>query len=302
MAKEDDISCKICGHNATYLCETINLHSATRVLQHYRCRACGLVFIGNKITNEELGVAYGSVNHAAYYEMVKVETGKKFERSTQDLDKLISKDSKLIDLGTGNGAFLEMLLQQGYTQLAGHDIPGTDLQHLEAAGCKLYFDYDYQCIPSNHFDAVTLIDVAEHVLNPLTLFETCHRILKPGGFVYLHTPVVARLDKIMHLTNKIPGLKKLGKIWQHGRTSIFHQQNYSTKFLKLHLTQIGFGDFEIIKTNELSWPLSLYVQAYFTGKLRISSNYVPLLTAMFSPFLATNFFNSNKAIIWAKKL
>lgn len=301
MTTPEHITCKVCGQDAAYLCDTSNEHSETRILHHYRCSNCGLVFVGNKIENEELGIAYSTLDQGAYYDEIKIETGKKFESSIRDLDELTGKDSAIIDIGTGNGGFMEKLLQNGFTRVAGHEIPGADLQQFEEAGCTLYYDFDYQSIPSNHFDVVTLLDVAEHVLDPRYLFETCSRILKPGGIAYFHTPVVAKTDKMMHLTQKLPGLNKLGQVWQRGRTSIFHQQNYTAKSIEILLHETGFESVNIIEKNELSWPVSMYVRIYLSSKYGLPNFTAPLLAPFFYPFLATDYFNSNKAIVWAKK-
>jgi SAM-dependent methyltransferase len=42
-------------------------------------------------------------------------------------------------------------------------------------------------LPEDHFDVVTLWDVIEHVIDPQSVLERAHRLLKPGGLVVVHT-------------------------------------------------------------------------------------------------------------------
>ena len=70
--------CRVCGSRATsYLCVTHNEHSKTETLSHYSCNECGSVFIGSDIDNEELGVAYSTVDSKKYFEEIEVENRKK---------------------------------------------------------------------------------------------------------------------------------------------------------------------------------------------------------------------------------
>ena len=53
--------------------------------------------------------------------------------------------------------------------------------------------------------------------------------------------------------------------------------------------------------NELSWPVSRYVRSYLVEKQGLPGFLAPLITAMAYPFLATDTFNANKAIVRARK-
>jgi SAM-dependent methyltransferase len=300
-AERSGIRCKVCGNPAAYLCDTPNEHSRTTLLHHYRCTGCGLVFVGDSFDDEELAAAYATLDPDSYYDEIRAETGRKLERALQDLAKLVPRDARIIDIGTGNGGFLERLLESGYTSIAAHEIPGTDLGRFEERGCETYFDFDYSSVPSHHFDAVTLMDVAEHVVDPRKLFAACGRILKPGGVVYFHTPVVTRVDKAMHRAQQLPVVGKLGRAWQRSRTSIFHQQNYTREAIELLLKESGFESIVIRVENELSWPVARYVRTYVCEKFGLPRFLAPVLAPVVYPLVATDLFNANKAIAWGRK-
>jgi hypothetical protein len=105
----------------------------------------------------------------------------------------------------------------------------------------------------------------------------------------------------MHFLQKVPVLKRAGTIWQRGRTSIFHLQNYTPRSLTHLLTKAGFSNIEIDVRNELSWPVRSYVKIYLLEKQGLPGYLAPIIAPFAYPFLATDLFNSNKAIVRAQK-
>lgn len=110
---------------------------------------------------------------------------------------------------------------------------------------------------------------------------------------------MTKTDRIMHFLLKLPLLKKIGTVWQRGRTSIFHLENYTRKSLTLILENAGFSDIDIEIKNELSWPVTRYIRTYLLEKQGLPGFMAPFLTPFFYPLLATNIFNANKAIVSA---
>lgn len=304
MANQElsDLSCRVCGSAAiVYLCDTYNEYSKSTILQHYRCIACGSVFVGNRIDSEELGVAYAAQYSETYYDEIESVNKKKMAVAIGHLRDLISPDDSLIDIGTGDGLFVELIHRAGFSNVSAHEIPGSDLVKIENIARHLYQDFDYGSIPSNSFAAVTLLDVVEHVINPQYLIEVCRRILKSNGVIYFHTPVVTTTDRMMHFLLRIPIVKKFGIIWQKGRTSIFHLENYTPESLKILLERAGFSDIRIEVKNELSWPVTRYIRVYLLEKQGLPGFLAPLFLPVFYLLLATDLFNANKAIVSARK-
>jgi 2-polyprenyl-3-methyl-5-hydroxy-6-metoxy-1,4-benzoquinol methylase len=294
--------CKICDSEATFLCNTYNEHSQTRTISNYRCLDCGTVFVGNEITREELAVAYSTLNVTSYYNETREETERKTQRALADLQRMgVAKDSAVLDIGTGNGKFLQVLDDAGFNNITGHEIPGASVPLAAERGIHVYQDFDYRSVPSSSLDCVTLLDVAEHVIDPAYLFSQCNRVLKNGAVMYFHTPVVTRTDRFMHHLQSLPVLDKIGRVWQRGRTSVFHLQNYTPKSIELLLSRSGFDDYSIAVENELSWPVSRYVRVYVCEKQRLPKWVGSVVTPLCWPLLATEFFNANKAIVAARK-
>jgi len=55
--------------------------------------------------------------------------------------------------------------------------------------------------PDSSVDGIYMIHSLEHFINPLEIINECHRILKPGGFLYLqvpHSSLVTGIGNIQH--------------------------------------------------------------------------------------------------------
>jgi 2-polyprenyl-3-methyl-5-hydroxy-6-metoxy-1,4-benzoquinol methylase len=269
------------------------------VLRHFRCVRCGLVYIGNVVRNEALQQGYLEIDARQYYAEVGAATRRKFETSIRDLDKLLQPSSAILDIGAGNGMFIAMLREHGFHTVDGHEIPGAHVFAVEDTDCRLYRDFDYESIPSSSYDAITLVDVAEHVPDPQHLFNACRRILKPGGILYIHTPVVTRLDRAMHFAQRVPGLRKAGRMWQRVRTSLSHLQNFTPCALQIALRGAGFEVVSLAVANELSWPVTRYVRVHLCERLGLPPVVATLLYPIAYPVVATNIFNANKAVVCA---
>lgn len=88
---------------------------------------------------------------------------------------------------------------------------------------------------------------------------------------------------------------------QRGRTSIYHLQNYTEAALQHVLREAGFDSICIARQNELSWPVSRYVDTYLCKPYGLPKVFAPLLVPVFYPFLATKLLNPNKALVFAAK-
>jgi 2-polyprenyl-3-methyl-5-hydroxy-6-metoxy-1,4-benzoquinol methylase len=283
------------------VCDVPNEHSKTATISSYRCSECGLVFVGNNISDDELADAYGGLELGDYYDEIAAENREKMRTAAVNLKKFADAESRIIDIGTGNGEFLKILHEADFKNVSGHEIPGSDLTSVRALAENIYEDHDYSTIPSEQFDIVTLLDVVEHVRDPQFLIDQCFRILKPGGHIYFHTPVVTRTDRMMHRIAKLPAASKIARTWLRGRTSIFHLQNYSRSSIGILLDRPGFELKEFEIKNELSWPVGMYVRVYVSGRLGLPNAAGKLLTPFVYPLIATKFFNANKSIVLAQK-
>ncbi|MER8380717.1 class I SAM-dependent methyltransferase [Mesorhizobium sp. M1399] len=294
-------ACRVCSSlNTVNLCTTVNRASRIPEVSHRRCGDCGSVFIGNTVTNDDLALAYATIDEKAYYAEIIKQNRKKFDSAADDLASRVPLTAHILDIGGGSGEFLRALRDKGFVNLALHEIPGSDAPEIEGIEARVFRDFDYSTIPSGEFDVVTMMDVMEHVPSPLSTVQASFRALRPGGVIYIHTPVVTKIDRMMHLFQKLPILNRIGRAWQPSRTSVLHLQNYTSKSLTLLMDRSGFTVELLSERNELSWPLYRYIKVYLLPKNMPFGHLVALALAPLLWPLKTRM-NSNKGVLAARR-
>lgn len=94
----------------------------------------------------------------------------------------------LLDVGCGRGEMLGVFQNLGWLA-EGVDIDAVAIGIAQAEGFRVRLgNLEEQRYPDEHFDAITMSHVIEHVHNPERLLRECHRILKRGGRLVVVTP------------------------------------------------------------------------------------------------------------------
>ena len=96
--------------------------------------------------------------------------------------------TRLLDVGCSSGAFLRSACNAGF-RAEGVEPSADAAGTARMAGLTVFTGYLEQAgFPDAAFDAITLIEIVEHLRDPLALLRECARILKPGGVVLVTTP------------------------------------------------------------------------------------------------------------------
>jgi 2-polyprenyl-6-hydroxyphenyl methylase / 3-demethylubiquinone-9 3-methyltransferase len=101
---------------------------------------------------------------------------------------------RVLDVGCGGGILTESLAQEG-ANASGIDLSAELLEvaKLHALGSGLEINYQLVSAESyaeqfpEHFDAITCMEMLEHVPDPALVLQACARMLKPGGVLVLST-------------------------------------------------------------------------------------------------------------------
>lgn len=99
--------------------------------------------------------------------------------------------ANVLDVGCGGGILAEAMAKAGAV-VSGIDAEAeaVAIASEHARGSQLVIDYectpieDYEHAP---FDLITCMEMLEHVQNPELVLSHCHRLLKPGGLLFLST-------------------------------------------------------------------------------------------------------------------
>ncbi|BAY33445.1 methyltransferase [Nostoc carneum NIES-2107] len=164
-----------------------------------KCINCGLVYKKFAPTAKGMAKIYSE-----YYVHFLTDSSQITEAdinsAKQKLDrcrKLLGRNNlldnlKLLDIGCGSGNFVK--IAQGFNYLAEGIDPYLPPQ-LENTYLHKKCPED---IPNSSYDIAVLLNVAEHIDQPIMLFSAVRQLLKPGGVMLLTCPYGNSLARQIH--------------------------------------------------------------------------------------------------------
>lgn len=231
---------------------------------------------------------------AAYIETQLQANAQRFQHQVEILRKHLSlKNANVLDIGCGGGLFLSLLQREG-AQTLGIELSDSRAHYaatkhgLEIHKRPIESEF-WQTGYQNHFDAVTLWDVIEHVNYPLQTLQCATNVLKQGGLLLIDTP---SRDSFYH---------QVGELTYHltgGRFPTFlnamysshlfgHKQIFSTSEMKELFTSCGLEVIELEKFHELSFPYEFYLRKLLRSNALVKLS-LPLVRAFFWLFKIRN--------------
>jgi SAM-dependent methyltransferase len=219
-----------------------------------RCSVCGLTFVVEDYTDQELEKAYGAQDVAAYYAEISRATGEKATSSARDLKRL--GVHSILDVGCGFGHMLEAARDVGI-EAEGFEISGQCADRCSDLGFTVHVG-ELEKV-ERQYEAVTLLDVAEHVPNPLRTFRVCRELAQT---IYIHTPRVSAWDHLFLALVRLAPTRSLAHRWLKSRLSVAHLQLWSDRSLRVALSRSGWRVIDQRAETELSWPVEKYVDTY----------------------------------------
>jgi SAM-dependent methyltransferase len=139
------------------------------------------------------------------------------------LDSRYPRDGRqrLLDIGCGTGAMLDMLAPFG--TVVGADFAPEALAFCRERGHSRLARADVRRLPfaDNSFDAVTAMDVIEHIDDDKAASAEIFRVLRPGGRLFVTVPAYAFL-------------------WSEHDEALHHHRRYTAPHLKDLFQRVGF--------------------------------------------------------------
>jgi 2-polyprenyl-3-methyl-5-hydroxy-6-metoxy-1,4-benzoquinol methylase len=116
-------------------------------------------------------------------------------QKVMDSFKGFRKTGKLLDIGFGEGGLLSVAEKNGW-ECYGTELSPQALKYGTDRNWTVSKDaLNDSRFPKEGFDAVTLIELIEHVPNPDDFLQTAYALLRPGGVLYLTTPNTRSLNR-----------------------------------------------------------------------------------------------------------
>jgi SAM-dependent methyltransferase len=155
-----------------------------------------------------------------------------------------------IDVGTGDGAFLEQLLAQGFTDVVGVEPSKAPIQAAKAHIRPLIRSgpFERRSNDNNRFSLVTCFQTLEHLYDPVSFCRQAYAMLKENGAILF----------VCH-NRRAVSAKLLGT-----KSPIFdieHLQLFSPTSVRYLLTQTGFSDVTITPVWN-TYPISYWLKLF----------------------------------------
>ncbi len=166
-----------------------------------RCKDCGLVRADPLPSLAEKAVVetQGYTDETAFPEVrdffanchrnfVEDPVIREMRRHLERLEHTVGGPGKLLDIGAGTGILMHLARERGWTP-QGIDICSLTAEKAAAEfGLKIvvapFEEYDF----GEPFDAITMLDVLEHVVDPLATLRRAYDLLRPGGAIAIAVP------------------------------------------------------------------------------------------------------------------
>ena len=230
----------------------------------------------------------------AYIETQLQANAQKFKNQAHLLAAhLRLKNARVLDIGCGGGLFLS-LLKRKEAEVIGIELSDSRAHYarvkhqLEIHKVPIEHDF-WQSDYANHFDAVTLWDVIEHVNYPVQTLQAAARVLKPGGVLLIDTPC---RDSFYHqvgaLTYRLSGGRYPTFLNAMYSSHLFgHKQIFSTTEMRRLFESIRLEVIDLHKFHELSFPHEFYLRKLFKSE-SVVRFMLPLVRLFFRVFKIQN--------------
>lgn len=223
------VNCKVCSS------EKLSKLGEKYPVDLYRCDECGLVMFSTEPTEDILKSHYENYPVSG---IVSPITKSRYEELL-DLLEPFRKTGRILDIGCGEGFFLESAKKRGW------DVHGTEFSSVYIPICKAkgismeYGRLDISNYPEGSFDVITWFEVIEHINRPNEELEKFRHLVRVGGAVYLTTPNIDSLSR-----------KILGPKWT-AITFPDHLCYYSPTSIRFLFKRHGFSPLQV-KTTGIS--------------------------------------------------
>ena len=156
-------------------------------------------------------------------------------RRYQFIKKIIPKKSRVLEIGSGHGFFLEIMKTNGF-DIIGYDISKEQRKKSKKITNVPVYDVNMseKISLGDKFDIVISFHTLEHIADPITLLKNIKKLLKPKGKILIEVPN----SDDFHL--------KLNKFYKEFYWERAHIHYFNPKILKNVIQKSGFKNIRIV--------------------------------------------------------
>lgn len=172
------VSCDLCGRSEN---ETLWVKDGFR---YARCFGCGAIYVNPQLLASEIARIY-EVGYASKTAVTPPKADLITHRREVAFARHYYSEGRWLDVGCFNGNLLLTARDRGW-QPFGTEISAPAAEYARQQGIEVFEGTLTDAhFPDDYFDVVTMMDVIEHLDQPLTYLREVQRILRPGGGVFL---------------------------------------------------------------------------------------------------------------------
>ena len=203
---------------------------------HVLCDGCGLFFRRAIPSDDELAARYRREYWGEFsQEQVGTARDNVYRHAIARLHARRGTPGMLVDVGCGAGRLLMYAQARGWRGV-GFELCEQAAEHGRARGATIYRQSWLPCpLESESVDAVTFLNVLDHLPSPFDALTEAWRILRPGGVLYVRVPNGSLHARLMNMTSILRALD----------FAIMHLYGFGKQAFEFHLPRLGFTDVDV---------------------------------------------------------
>lgn len=202
----DIVICPLCGRSAARLVSDLTTAAGPDTVpgRIMRCRACSMWF---KVLAPAAGIPTEYRGESGDDDLARTYLDSDAARALfrLALSNLVVRPAgshpRLLDLGAAQGTLLEEAQRMGF-EAEGIEHSPSNVGAAAARGLRVSLGAVEDLAAEERFDVITMVDLIEHLADPVHVLRAVHRALKPGGDLVVYTPnhraAVVVLARLLH--------------------------------------------------------------------------------------------------------
>jgi SAM-dependent methyltransferase len=194
---------------------------------------------------------------------------------------------KILDVGSAEGGFTELLLSKGADTLGLEPDKTAARQALEKKLPVKLVSFESFTGSDKEYDVIVFNDVFEHMQDPVLALEKSYKLLKDAGFIVINVPVsTGFIFRVVQIAARIGIKSPYQRIWAQGLCSphiYFYSENNLRALLEKHKFEfvergrlLGLATDGMYKRVRSTYgPICALIISTFTGLFSLISNMFP---------------------------